>query len=108
MWRGDKVKVIQEDQGWKLLEEITVNDISLIAWYNPNDGVISLSLFNLIEQPNALSKRSPYTTWGWVTYMASQMTTTKEAAEVVGLYLKDIENNNIWWEKEGDNFTNNL
>jgi hypothetical protein len=28
------------------------------------------------------------------------MMTSVEAAEVVGLYLKDIENENAWWEKD--------
>jgi hypothetical protein len=91
---------ISEDKGWKLLEQITINDRSLICWYNPNDGVISLSLFHLTDQPNELSKKSPYSTWGYVTYLVTNMMTSVEAAEVVGLYLKDIENENAWWEKD--------
>lgn len=94
------MQVIQEDCGWKLLEQRTFNDITIICWFNPNDNIISLSLFNLVEQPNALSRRSPFTTWGFATYMVSNMMTVKEAAEVVGLYMKDIENNNLWWEKD--------
>jgi hypothetical protein len=87
-----------EDDGWKLLEQVSINDRSLVCWYNPNDGVISLSLFHLTEQPNEISKRSPYTTWGFVTGMVSGMYTEREAAEVVSLYLQDIERENFWWE----------
>lgn len=86
--------------GWKLLEERTFNDRTLIAWYNPNDSVISLIITHLLEQPNELSKRSPYTTWGYVTHMVSGMYTCEEASEVVSLYLQDIENENAWWEKQ--------
>lgn len=92
------LEVISEDQGWKLLEQKTINDRSLICWYNPNDKIISLSIFHLTDQPNELSKRSPYTTWGYVTFMTTNMMTVQEAAEVVGLYLKDIENDNAFWE----------
>ena len=93
-----ELSVISEEEGWKLLEEITINDRSLVCWYSPSNNVISLSLFHLTDQPNELSKKSPYTTWGYVTHMETNMATPKEAAEVVGLYLKDIENENIWWE----------
>lgn len=90
---------IKEDEGWKLLEEISINDRTLIAWYNPNDGIISLILAHLDEQPNELSRKSPYTTWGYITHFVTAMYTCKEAAEVVGLYLKDLEGENYWWEK---------
>lgn len=90
---------IKQEEGWKLLEEKTINDRTLLAWYNPDDKIISLMLFHLIDQPNAVSLRSPYTTWGYVTHMATGIYNCKEAAEVVGLYLKDIENDNFWWEK---------
>lgn len=90
---------INEENGWKLLEEKSINDRTLICWHNPNDNIISLVLFNLTEQPNALSQRSPYSNWGYVTYMVTNMYTPKEAAEVVGLYLKDMEKENYWWEK---------
>ena len=90
--------IIDEEDGWKLLEEFTRNDRTIIVWYNPNDGVISLIITHLDGQPNALSQRSPYTTWGYVTHMETKMMTESEAAEVVGLYLKDMENDNWWWE----------
>lgn len=90
---------IDEGDGWKLLERITFNDRTLIAWYNPGNNIISIIITHLYEQPNQLSKQSPYTTWGYVTHFVQGMHTCKEAAEVVSLYLKDIENENAWWEK---------
>lgn len=90
---------IDEDSGWKLLEERTFNDRTLVAWYNPDDGIISLIITHYSDQPNELSKRSPYTTWGYITHMVSGLYTCKEAAEVVSLYMQDIEKENAWWEK---------
>lgn len=92
------LKPLREEDGWKLLEERTFNDRTLIAWYNPNDSVISLIITHLCEQPNELSMRSPYTTWGYVTHFTTAMYTIKEAAEVVSLYLQDMEKENYWWE----------
>ena len=91
---------IDEQDGWKLLEEYTFNDRTLIAWYNDDDGIISLILTHLTDQPNELSKRSPYTTWGYVTWMVSEMHTCEEAASVVSLYMQDMEKENWWWEKK--------
>ena len=91
---------INEEGGWKLLEEFTFNNRTLIAWYNPNDGIISLLLTHLTDQPNELSRRSPHTAWGYVTYMVSGIYTCNEAADVVSLYVKDIEKENYWWENK--------
>jgi hypothetical protein len=91
---------IDEQDGWKLLEEFTFNDRTLVAWYNDDTSNISLILTHLTDQPNELSKRSPYTTWGYVTWMVSEMKTCQEAAEVVSLYLQDIEKENWWWENK--------
>ncbi len=91
---------INEQDGWKLLEEFTFNDRTLIAWYNDDDGVISLILTHLTDQPNELSKRSPYTTWGYVTGMVTGMHTCKEASDVVSLYMKDLQSEIYWWENE--------
>lgn len=89
---------IDADGDFKLLENRSINDRSLICWYNIVDKTYNLSIFHISEQPNELSKRSPYTTWGYMTYAASDMATATEAAEVVGLYLQDIESDNCWWE----------
>lgn len=89
---------IDEEDGWKLLEEFTFNDRTLVAWYNPNSGVFSLLTTHITDQPNELSKRSPHTTWGYVTHIVSGIYTCTEASEVVSLYMKDLESNNAWWE----------
>ena len=94
-----RLDVLEENDGWKLLEEKTFNDRTLVCWYNPNDSVISLMLFHLTDQPNEISQRSPYTTWGYMTYAVSGMYTCEEAANVVSLYLQDMEKENFWWEK---------
>ena len=92
-------KPLDEEDGWKLLEKFTFNDRTLIAWYCPNDSIISLIIANLLDQPNELSKKSPYTTWGYVTHTVSEMYNCEEAANVVSLYMKDMENEIFWWEK---------
>ena len=91
--------IIREEDGWKLLEEKSINDRTILVWYNPDTKVISLMLFHVSDQPNELSKRSPDTTWGFVTFYATEMKTPKEAAEVVSLYLQDMEKSNFWLEE---------
>lgn len=90
---------IEEDSERKLLEQITINERSLVAWYEIDTKSISLMLFHYDEQPNPLSKLSPYTTWGYLTRSEEKMMSEKEAAEVVSLYLKDIKEENFWWEE---------
>lgn len=87
------------DDGWRLLEQVTFNDRTLLCWYNADNSTIGLFLFNAFDRPNEMSKKSPESTYGYVTHSVSSIYTEKEAAEVVGLYLKDLENDNIWWEK---------
>ena len=94
------LKPKKEVDGWKLLEERTISDRTLIAWYNPNEKVISLIICHISEQPNQLSRKSPYSNWGYVTHFVTRMHTPKEAAEVVSLYLQDMENDRCWWEKD--------
>ena len=95
------LETIDEEEGWKLLERKTINDRTLICWYNPDTNIVSLFLFHITEQPNELSKRSPYSTFGYATHYVTSMYTLKEASEVVSLYLQDMENDRFWWEKLG-------
>lgn len=83
---------------FKLLENITINDRSIVVWYNEQDKSFNLMLFHLTDQPNELSKRSPYTTWGYPTGMLNTLNSESEAAEVVSLYIQDIEKEDFWWE----------
>lgn len=89
---------LDEKDEWKLLEEKTINDRSLVAWYCPDTSIISFVLTHISDKPNALSERSPYTTWGYITHLETKMHTAKEAAEVISLYLQDLEQENYWWE----------
>ena len=90
--------IIDEEEGWLLLEQKTINNRTLISWYNLNNQKISLFLFNTAEQPNDFSKRVDKSLWGFPTYFVTNMMSTSEAAEVVSLYLQDIEQENYWWE----------
>jgi hypothetical protein len=88
------------DDKWRLLEEYTFNGITILAYYNGELKQSGILLFNYEKQPNELSKKSPNTHWGFVTHCVFNMHTLSEVAEVFGLYLKDIENENLWWEKD--------
>ena len=91
-------KVIEEEDGWKILEKFTINDRTLLCWHSPNTETTSLSLFHLTDQPNDLSKRSNITQWGYTTHHIPQFQSLPEAAEVVSLFLQDMEKENFWWE----------
>lgn len=87
-------------KGWKLLEKRTIGERTLICWYNESNKTSSLSLFHKTKQPNELSKKSPQSKlWGYVTHVATGMMSLPETAEVVSLYLMDMEKENVWWEE---------
>ena len=92
-----KLKTIDEDNDIKLLEQITINDRSLVATYDKKKKNFQMTIFHLTEKPTNMPIVE--STWGFVRLFVDKMLTTKEAAEVVGLYMKDIENENYWWEK---------
>ena len=85
---------------WKCLEQISINDRSLVCWYDTENQRIGVCLFHLHNKPNLISKKSLYTTWGYITHVVDNINDEKEAAEVVGLYLQDIEKENYWWEND--------
>jgi hypothetical protein len=89
---------IDEKDGWKLLDNFCFNDRTLIAWYNPDTSSIGMFITHLSEQPNELSKLAPESTWGFITHHVSAIYTCKEAAELVELYIKDMKDENYWWE----------
>lgn len=89
---------IDDDDGWLLLERQTINDRTLICWYNPDAGHISVSVFHKYEQPNALSKKSKLSQWGYMTHFIDHIQTAMEATVIVNQFLDDIEKNNHWWE----------
>ena len=94
----DRNDPIDEDEGWLLLERQTINDRTLLCWFNPKIDIISVSLFNLLKQPNSLSKKINESQWGFMTHYVSNITSDMEATEVVNLYMKDLNAGNYWWE----------
>ena len=88
------------NKDWKLLEYITINDRTLLCYYNGDLNQSGLLIFHLTDTPNELSRRSPYATYGYCTHIVFNMHTLKEAAEIYGLYLKDINDENFWWEND--------
>jgi hypothetical protein len=97
---GNNIKLLENDE-WVLLEQCSINDRTILCYYNSNIKQSGIIIFNLTEQPNSLSKKSVYSTWGYVTYCVFKLNTLAEAAEVYGLYLQDMEKDNFWWENLG-------
>ncbi len=89
---------IDEDNGWLLLERQIFNNRTLLCWYNPDTGYISISLFNQYERPNDLSKRATESQWGFMTHFVDHIPTAIDATKIVNDFLSDMEKDNIWWE----------
>ena len=89
---------IDEDNGWLLLERQVINDRTLLCWFNPDTGYISISLFHQYSQPNDLSKRAVQSQWGYMTYFVDHIKTEIDATQYVNDFLTDLENGNTWWE----------
>jgi len=84
----------------KLLEEISINDRTIISWYDADFDKYSIIIFHLYEQPNAMAKQCECSTWGYPTHLITNISTMYEAVEVFTLFLKDFESQNYWWENE--------
>ncbi|HBI00289.1 MAG TPA: hypothetical protein DDY18_01550 [Flavobacterium sp.] len=94
----DPTDYLEEDDGWLLLARRTFNDRTLLCWYNGLTEEYNIALFHLLERPNLLSQRAKESRWGWMTHFVQNLNQL-EATEVANLYMKDLENDNIWWEK---------
>lgn len=94
----DRNNPIDQEDGWLLLEEITINDRALICWYSPESDEIDISIFHLLERPNELSRRSKESRWGFMTYFVQGIRSDLQATEIINLYLRDIKAGNYWWE----------
>ena len=90
--------IIDRDDNMILLERRTFNGRTLLCWYNEDTYQANVCIFNLEERPNSLSQRSTESQWGWMTHFIQNIETIPEAAEVVSLYLQDMEKDNFWWE----------
>lgn len=89
---------IDEHDGWLLLERQKVNDRTILCWFNPDTGKISISLFHSYEQPNDLSKSAALSQWGYMTHFVDHIDTDIEATQILNQFLSDLEQNNPWWE----------
>lgn len=85
---------------WTMLEEVSVNGRSMIAWKIDRLGTYHLCMFNFDEQPNELSKQSPETNWGYLTYAIDGGKDQKAFFEAIDLYLEDMVKGDYWWEKD--------
>lgn len=93
---------IEEDGGWLLLARHTLNDRTMIFWYNSDTEKINMSMFHAFEQPNDLSRRAKESQWGWMTLFVDGIESPIEATEIANKYLADMENDNFWWEGTGN------
>lgn len=91
---------IEEDDGWLLLCRETLNDRTIIMWFNGYTDQVNMSIFHQFEQPNAFSRRAKESQWGFMTHFVENIKTEEEATQLVNLYLKDMDEDNIWWEKD--------
>jgi hypothetical protein len=83
-----------------LIEQVSFNDRSLVAWYDSSTRLYALAMFHVDEKVNKVAKHSPYTTWGYVTRVSDGMTSAQEASEVIGHFMKDMLAENYWWEND--------
>lgn len=88
----------QNEQGMVKLEEYSFNDRSIVVWYDVHKKLASLMLFHLTDQVNEQAQKSPYTTWGYCTGILLNQMTIPEAGVVISKYIRDMENENYWWE----------
>lgn len=94
----DPTDIIEEDEGWLLLARRTFNDRTVICWQNGETKEFNIALFNL-ERSNTFSLEAKDTRWGFMTHWVEKLTQL-EATEISNKFLKDLEQENIWWEKE--------
>lgn len=88
---------IEKDGDYKLLEQFSKNGRTFIVWFNSKELTVSAALFS-DSQPNAISKHSKLTRWGYPTKFMSKIEDIDQVASVTGLYIKDIKDGNFWWE----------
>lgn len=92
--------MIKRDGKFLLLKKKSLNNRTLLAWYNMEDDIFSIALFNQVDRPNKLSAKASFTEWGYPTYFISDILDVNEAHNVSKLYLEDIASKNFWWEKD--------
>ena len=88
-------------EDWKMLEELSYNGRTILAYYNTEEKTCNLMFFNFDEQPNEMSQRGVYTTWGYATYAVLGIHSISECSDLVRLYMDDLFAENHWWEIDG-------
>lgn len=84
----------------RIIDEIGVNERTIVSWFDRADQTFGFGIFHISEQPNVQAKLSVYTNWGYLVYNAPKIKDPAEAAEIYDLYLKDILAGNYWFEDD--------
>jgi len=84
----------------RIIDEIGVNERTIVSWYDKVAKAFSFGIFHISEQPNIQSKLSAYTNWGYLVYIAPAIEDHKEAAEVYDLFLTDLIKEDYWFEDD--------
>lgn len=86
----------------RIVEEISCNERTIVSWYDIAQKKFSFGIFNFTDQPNVMSKLSVESHWGWTVYLSEPMENPTEASEVFSLFLKDILEENYWFEDDSN------
>jgi hypothetical protein len=86
----------------KIIEDLSFNDRSIVAFYNGEEKQYMLLLFHVCEQPNKVARESIYSSWGYVTAGVNNIYSLDELNKLVKMYCDDILANRCFWEKDYD------
>lgn len=86
----------------RIIDEIGVNERTIVSWFDKTDQTFGFGIFHISEQPNIQAKLSIYTNWGYLVYNAPKIKDHIEAAEVYDLFLTDIIAGNHWFEDDNN------
>ena len=84
----------------RLVEEMSFNDRTIVTWFDMYTKKFQFALFHISDQPNTPSKASPYSMWGFTTFVSQQIEDPKEMAEVTALFVTDLLAEDFWWEDD--------
>jgi hypothetical protein len=86
----------------RIIDEIGVNERTIVSWYDKAVKAFSFGIFHISKQPNIQSKLSAYTNWGYLVYIAPAIEDHVEAAEVYDLFLMDLIKEDYWFEDDSN------
>ncbi len=84
----------------RIIDEIGINERTIVSWYDRLSKSFSFGIFHISDQPNVISKITPYSIWGYTVYVAPPIEDHIEASEVYNLFLKDLMDGNNWFEDD--------